>query len=169
MNEKLLIVERIVLESISRKNRNIVELSNDTGLSVSLLNNILPTFIMKNLVIYNNGVYCINNEMKNLWINEINSKDSLKCEVKELFTNLVNHYFEEEKAAATVELKVKKIWMTPYEKKLLRMHLNNLNEFVSNIEKENKKDQNFKTKEQEIIVWSVSDYEGVINSFLEAV
>jgi hypothetical protein len=45
MNEGLLIIERMIIESLSRKEKNIFELSSDTTIDQSLLlNNIFATF-----------------------------------------------------------------------------------------------------------------------------
>ena len=97
MKNGLLVIERMVLESLSKKNRNLEELANDTGLDHGLLKNILPAFLMNNLVNYQRGIYKLNNdEMRKERIKSYNAKENIKEEVKELFTSMVNKYFRED-------------------------------------------------------------------------
>ena len=93
MNDGLLIIERIIVESLSKKERNLQEIIIDTNLEHSLLLNILPNLIMKNIVRYNRGIYSLDKENCFQWLNEVNKDDHVKEEAKELFISLVNQYF----------------------------------------------------------------------------
>ena len=59
MNDGLLIIERIIIESLSKKERNIEEIILDTNLEHSLLLNVLPNLLMKNMIRYTRGIYSI--------------------------------------------------------------------------------------------------------------
>ena len=137
-SESLMLIERIVLESISKKEQNIYELSLDTNLEQGLLLNILPELLIKNLIKYNRGIYSINKEQSLKWSETINSKESIKEEVKELFTNLVNEFFNKEKVNnhKQTSLKVQKIWLTKDEEKALNSHLLNLENFFRHVKQE---------------------------------
>ena len=50
MNDGLLIIERIIIESISKKEKNLQEIMSDTNLNHSLLLNVLPNLLMKNMI-----------------------------------------------------------------------------------------------------------------------
>ena len=83
MSEGLLIVERMVLESLVKKPKNMVELALDTGLEEGLLKNIIPFFMMENILRYERGIYSINSTESSKWADKINKSDYLKEEVKE--------------------------------------------------------------------------------------
>jgi hypothetical protein len=68
MKDSLLIIERIVIESISKKDKNIYELVNDTKLNQELLQKILPNLLMKNLIRYQRGIYSIEKTMALKWL-----------------------------------------------------------------------------------------------------
>lgn len=170
--ESLMLIERIVLESVSKKDKNIYELSLDTNLEQGLLLNILPELLMKNLIKYNRGIYSINKEQSLRWSETINSKDSIKEEVKELFTNLVNEYFnkEQNKKSKDTDLKVQKVWLSFDEEKLLNMHLVNLENFFKNIKLGRERNPiKEKTHEQKVVIWGVSNYSDLVLGALEAV
>ncbi len=164
MEKGLLIIERMVLESILDKEKNIEEISEDTGLDKRLLINIIPNFIFKNIIVYKNGYYYLNSKEKNKWIKKINEKSSVKEELKDVFASLVNEYFKNE--SGKTDLKLRKIWLSPYEQKIFNMHLNSLEEFVSNIENDKKRGENDKLCDKQVVFWGHSKYSSIIDSFL---
>lgn len=170
MKEGLLVIERIVLESISKSSKNIYEIENDTGLDNKILSNILSIFIMKNILNYRHGIYFLNMNTKDKWINEINSTENIQEEIKDIFISLVNRYYHEKNE--DVGLKVKKVWLSSFDEKLLNAHLKNLDKFVRNIEKERRNKQIKTAKklcEKKIIVWGHSTYSGIVDTILNAV
>lgn len=78
MKEGLLMVERIVIESLSKKEKNIQEIEIDTNLSHGLLLNILPNLLMRNMVRYRNGIYSIDKDHCFEWLSEVNKKKTSK-------------------------------------------------------------------------------------------
>lgn len=170
MSSGLLIVERMVIESLGKKDRNIKELEFDTGLSHALLLNVLPSLIMKNIVQYAKGQYMIDQSKSAVWSKEINDVDNVKEEVKELFTSLVNQYFKKETKKELQDLKVKKVWLSRDEVMVLNSHLANLESFFHSIRQERKlKPQIEKTHEQRVVVWGFSQYSDLIEGVLKAV
>ena len=163
----LLIVERIVIESLSRVPKNIFQVSEDTGLAHQLLANILPNLVSSNIVKYSNGVYNLNWKNKDSWINAINNNDNLKEEIKDMFTSIVNDFFDKSEKKKS-ELKLKKIWMNPDEEKIFNAHIYNLQEFVTNIEKDNRK-SNKKLNDKRIIFWGHTNYVDLIEKEIRAV
>lgn len=174
MLEGLLVVERMVLESLSRKPKNLQEIILDTGLDEALLKNIVPFFLMENMVRYEKGIYSLNMKESEKWMDKINQREHLKEEVKELFTSLVNQYFNEMKAKeeklSEVDLKVRKVWLTSSEEKILNSYIKNIESFIKSIE-EDRKRQPVKERlcEKKVFIWGQSDYSHLARGVLEAV
>lgn len=171
MKDGLLILERIVLESISKKEKNIHEISLDTNLDQAILLNILPNLLMKNIIKYNRGSYSIDKASSLQWLDGINSDDNIKEEAKELFTGLVNQYFKKDLSKKlSPTLKIQKVWLTPEEEVLLNVHIVNLESFFQGIKNSRKtRPIKEKTHEQRVVIWGASRYSDLVHSVLAAV
>lgn len=126
MKDGLLMIERIVIESLAKKEKNIQEIEIDTNLAHGLLLNILPNLLMRNMVKYKNGTYSLDKEQCFVWLNEVNKKENIKEEAKEIFTSLVNQYFKKRFSSATqagAQLKIQKMWLTRDEEIILKSHM----------------------------------------------
>lgn len=164
----LLIVERMVLESLSNGAKSSDEINQCTNLSKALLGNILPMFLMRNIVSYKSGKYELNRVNAMQWMAKCNTPANIKEEVKELFTSLVNRYFQSE--AREQGLRMKKVWMNSLEKKIFQSHLANLEEFIKSVEKENRRPESSKQlRDKEVIFWGHSPYSTLVDGVLEAV
>ncbi|HLE10580.1 MAG: hypothetical protein A2504_14050 [Bdellovibrionales bacterium RIFOXYD12_FULL_39_22] len=165
----LLVVERIILESLQKKGKNIFEIEIDTHLDHNLLANLLPNLVMKNIVTYKNGIYFLNNQEKHNWLVSINQEENIKEEIKDIFSGLISSYFKKEINERPC-LKVKKIWLTAKEEKILDAHLHNLEEFVRNIDQDKGRDDTKnKLHEKRLIFWGYSTYSKVVSELLDAV
>jgi hypothetical protein len=163
----LLIIDRLILESLQKRERTLNELEGDTGLNIGLLMNLLNHLIMKNIVLYKKGVYSLNLENKSSWIPLLKNKDNLKDEVKEIFSSMVNLHFREDKGE---QIKLKKIWLTRDEKKMVESKFNEIESFFNQILESRKKlPRKENTCEKEIFVWGVTPYSEVVNNLLDAV
>lgn len=174
MKDGLLIIERIIVESLSKKERNMQEIILDTNLEQSLLLNILPNLLMKNMIRYQRGLYSINKENCFQWLNEVNKTDNVKEEAKELFISLVNQYFKKDllvkKDAVKPQLKIQKVWLTQDEEVILRSHMAGLESFFSSVKDSRKvKPQREKTCEQRVVIWGFSQYSDLVEGVLKAV
>ncbi len=177
MKDGLLIIERIIVESLSKKERNLQEIMLDTNLEHSLLLNVLPNLIMKNMVRYTRGIYSIDKENCFQWLSEINKDDHVKEEAKELFVSLVNQYFAKDKAkncdkkiAVEPQLKIQKVWLTREEEVILRSHMNGLESFFSGVKASRKvRPEREKTCEQRVVIWGLSQYSDLVDGVLQAV
>lgn len=173
MKEGLLIIERIIVESIAKKERNIQEIILDTGIEHGLLLNILPNLLMKNIVQYKRGVYSIDKENSFTWLNTINNKDNIKEEAKEIFISLLNQYFAKEvikKSNIEPQLKIQKVWLTDDEDIVLRSHMAGLESFFSGVKATRKvRPQKEKTCEERVVIWGWSQYSDLVDGVLQAV
>ena len=173
MKDGLLMIERIVIESLSKKEKNIQEIEIDTNLSHGLLLNILPNLLMKNMIRYQRGTYSIDKESCFQWLSEVNNKENIKEEAKELFTSLVNQYFSEDLAVQKVsgpQLKIKKMWLTRDEELILKSHMATLEGFFQSVKQARKQNpQREKTCEQRVVIWGLSQYSDLVDGALRAV
>ena len=169
MKNGLLMIERLVIESLSKKAKNLKELEIDTNLSHALLLNLIPNLLMNNLVTYSKGIYSIDKENCFAWLSEVNQTDNLKEEAREIFNSLVNQYFARE-VQKKAELKIQKVFLTADEEKVLRSHVINLENFFKGIkEARRSKPVNEKTCEQRVVVWGLTNYSDLVTGFLHAV
>jgi hypothetical protein len=173
MKDGLLLLERIIIESVSKKEKNIQELALDTNLEHAILLNILPNLLMKNIIKYQRGSYSIEKVTSLQWLKTINKDDNVKEEAKELFTSLVNQYFKKDIAnnfTPTSLLKIKKVWLTHDEEIVLNSHMINLENFFNGIKNSRKlKPVREKTYEQKVVIWGTSQYSSLVRGVLEAV
>jgi hypothetical protein len=173
MKDGLLIIERIIVESLSKKERNLQEIIHDTNLDHSLLLNILPNLLMKNMIRYTRGTYSIEKENCFQWLNEINKTDNIKEEAKELFISLVNQYFKKDCVklrAMEPQLKIQKVWLTRDEELVLRSHMASLDGFFTGVKASRRvKPEREKTCEQRVVIWGLSQYSDLVDGVLEAV
>jgi hypothetical protein len=173
MKDGLLIIERIIIESLSKKERNLQELIIDTNLEQSLLLNVLPNLIMKNIIRYSRGTYSIDKENCFQWLSEVNRDDNVKEEAKELFISLVNQYFtkgEEKKTSIEPQLKIQKMWLTREEEVILRSHMAGLESFFTGVKASRRmKPEREKTHEQRVVIWGLSQYSDLVDGVLQAV
>ena len=139
----------------------------------SLLLNVLPNLLMKNMIRYNRGTYSIEKENCFKWLDEINKIDNIKEEAKELFVSLVNQYFKkdyEKKPAMQPQLKIQKVWLTRDEELVLRSHMASLDGFFTGVKASRRvKSEREKTSEQRVVIWGLSQYSDLIEGVLEAV
>lgn len=173
MKDGLLIIERIIIESLSKKDRNLQEIIHDTNLEHSLLLNILPNLLMKNMIRYTRGTYSLEKENCFQWLNEINKSDNVKEEAKELFISLVNQYFKKDcikLRAVEPHLKIQKVWLTRDEELVLRSHMASLDGFFTGVKASRRvKPEREKTCEQRVVIWGLSQYSDLVDGVLEAV
>jgi hypothetical protein len=173
MKDGLLMIERIVIESISKKEKNIQEIEIDTNLNHGLLLNILPSLLMRNMIRYKNGMYSLDKEHCFQWLSQVNKKENVKEEAKEIFTSLVNQYFEKDSTIAPQigpQLKIQKMWLTRDEELILKSHMATLEGFFNGVKEARKyHPQREKTCEQRVVIWGLSQYSDLVEGVLKAV
>lgn len=173
MKDGLLLIERIVIESLSKKEKNIQEIEVDTNLSHGILLNILPNLLMRNMIRYKAGIYSLDKENCFSWLSEVNKRENVKEEAKELFISLVNQYFKKDLPSASssgAQLKIQKMWLTREEEMILKSHMATLEGFFQGV-KESRlyRPQKEKTCEQRVVIWGLSHYSDLVEGVLKAV
>jgi hypothetical protein len=161
---ELLLTERIIIESVARENKTLKKIKKDTGLESTIVHTLVPELIMKNIIIYKNGVYSLNLENASIWLPEINSLLNKKNEIKEILNASVE-LLEKENS-----ISMRKVFLTPYEEKLLNIELKKVEDFITQIQKERRdvKSKN-KTTDMKVIYWGFSNYGDLVEEDLRCV
>ena len=154
----LLLVERMVLESVSRCENTINGISKDTTLSLGLVKNIISYFESKDYLESNDGVFKINESKTSEWKDGINDEGNIKEEVKELFTSLVNGYFAKEKKS---KLNIQKFYLNKDEEGIFNALVSNVESFIENIKKDRSRTKIGSTGEHKVFMWGSGKYQDI--------
>ncbi len=167
MKTELLVVERMVLESILTKERNYFEICDDTGLYPVIVKNLLDSFILKGHVIYQNGRFSINKHHPNI-VALIKSKDqNISDSLKDMFVGFINSYFKKEHPDLT--LKFQKLQMSEEEAALFDTLFLRMNNLVDEIKKKKRNTQTkIPLKSHRIIFWGSGNYQSFVQGTIPA-
>jgi len=166
MENSILIIERIILETLEGKSLRLNEIEENVGFSQSLLKSVLNHLINKGMLLYKDGFYEINWKNKGFWLPVVTNKEGAKAEIKELFSSLVNQI---EKKDNNNTLKVQKVWLTKEEKTQLTYKLKEIDNFILSVKEKRKvRPQKELTKERQVIFYGRSEYSKLVNELLRA-
>lgn len=153
-------LERIVIESISKGEDTLESIQKDTSLDYSLVLNITARLIQQGLIKYKEGKYSIyKNEIA--W-QKVNRGESVAVELKEIAEGMIdNYFFDKEKNI----LKLQKVYISEKEEKILKSLLDNIESFITNIRADQKKRKVRKeTQSQKVIFWAYSEYRDLLDN-----
>lgn len=156
----LLMIERMILESLDRDAQNLGELKEDTGLDYGLLNCLLGVLLQKDLIVYNRGKYSLSLRTRN---GDFTDRKGVQEEVREILNSLLQKHFSNSQSPC---LKVRKVWMSDKDFTLFQAQLVNLERFIDSLKYSDK--QNCKTQHQRVVVWGVSEYGELMKEALKA-
>ncbi|WP_417337268.1 hypothetical protein [Halobacteriovorax marinus] len=151
----LLIEQRYVLEAISKGAKTLDKILESTGLDNSMINNIIPELLINNLIQYKNKEYSIDLSNTSLWKNEVNKKENIKLEIRDLLCSSVE-LMHKEKA-----LNLRKVYLSELEEKLLNIELARVEKLINDIY-ENKKEVD-NVKNMKVVYWGYSNYRDMIS------
>ena len=164
MDQTILIIERIVIESLNKKAMSFERLVEQTSLNENLLQAVLGQLIQKGIIEFNHYEYKLNWELKEQWLPVVTNKEGAKAEIKELFASLVNHIYQEESSA---KLKMQKIYLNQREKEELDRRLADIDSFIQGIRNQRKV---YPVKEnisqQQVVFYGSSEYRALVNDIL---
>lgn len=164
----LLLIERIVIESLVKKELSFKEIENETAIQEIILGDILESLMRKKIVINKFGIFKLNTENMKTWDSQINQPYKLKEEIKEVVVTMVNKAFHEKKSES--QLKLQKIWLTQNESLELNEHLLKIERFFNNIKllRANRPEKE-KLHEQKVVLWGVANYSEIVKGVFESV
>ncbi|MBY0518669.1 MAG: hypothetical protein K2P81_17295 [Bacteriovoracaceae bacterium] len=140
-------VERVVLESIGSRPRDIYELMSDTRLELKFLANILHAMILRGYIIHSDEGYCVNPHLPKNELEMINNPQSCKAEALELIEGMMNH----EKP----NIGIRKAWISEKDKKILNAMFTNIEQFVRTLPNPPK---DVPLHDYTLIVWGQNGY-----------
>lgn len=161
----MLLLERIIVESIKKEGSFITDITVDTKLDHSLVLILLTRLQKKGLIQKNHGRYSIVSSNSS-WQRE--HEDSQLCgELQELTEKMVTNYFHTKKKET---LKLQKVYMTKSEEKIFDSLLDSLESFIKGLQKEQAgKILKDTLSEKKVIFWAYTDYKNLIGQTLRSV
>lgn len=161
----LMLLERVVLESISRKNSRLLEISKDIEISQEIVITILARLSSKGLVFYrDNGYELSQNQIA--W-HTVNREEAVKDELKELSENIVDTCMSNKEKTL---YKLQKISLNDKEERILNSLLNSVEVYINNLRDDRKKQIGYKevTAKQKVVFWGHSSYSQVVLSSIDS-
>ena len=142
----------MVINSVSKKNKDIKSISNDTNLNSDIIKIVLEDLLVKNIFSLKSGEYSINKNLNSDQIKDINSKDSIDIEKIQIARSSLKNEggFNLEKFALTNKDKV-----------IFEGMLKNIKMFI-----DNSKIKDALTKEENLFFWGQNNYSDIVNSTL---
>lgn len=154
---KIMILERAVLESIGAGNKSAQKIVEDIGMSLSWVKPVLFQLQSKGILQFDGMNYAIINQEK---LSEINNADNVKYEVKEIANSMIESYFAKNPA---VGVKLQKVNMTDNEVEVFKTMLANMESFISDLRS---RKRNVKTSKQQVIFWGSTTYQTLLGDFI---
>lgn len=155
MNYNINLVERLVLESLQARKKNISELETCTSLNRELIQTILQSLISKSLIITEETKYRVNNNLSKAIKDGLNNSLDIKIELAEILNATYNL------RKGDTFLKLQKVHMNEKEEKLFHGMLYNMESFLKNLEKKDEK-----LSKKKVIFWGGGNYGKLINNYL---
>lgn len=166
MDKSLLVIERIVLETLEGRSLVLEDLKKHTGFSDSLLKAVLHNLIDKGMISKRSNTFEINWNQKDQWLPLVTNKDGMRAEIMELFSSLLNEIHRKNDKA---NLKIQKIWLDKKEEEILKLKFDEIENFVQGIkEKRRKKPVKEITCERQVLFYGKGCYEDLVNNILRA-
>jgi hypothetical protein len=164
MSETLLIVERVVLESLEKKELTLDGLKRQTGFSSSLLSGTLHLLISRGIVKRLDGLYLIDWQRKNDWLSVVKNEEGMKAELRELFSIMINKKEDRDSI-----LKFQKVWLEPSEKQEVQRKWEEIESYLVSIrEKRKRKPVRESTIGKQVLFFGVSPYESLVDGILKS-
>ncbi len=161
-NNSLILLERVILESLMRGEKNPSELQHDTGITLTCIESILEDFIQRDICFMTADGYRLSNQGKR-WNEKSNFIDR-KVEALEFFST----FFEQSINQRQGKLKMKKVWMDQCEQMLFMQLLDRVDDYIHRVQLRNRQQQKRgiklgKLKEQVVVLWGNTFYGDLVN------
>ena len=155
MNYNITAPERLILESLFKREKTFPELIECSSLDHEVLQFVISSLISKNLVLIHNHTYGINKNLADTMKSELKNPVDTFTEVNELLSNCITLT-----KFGNAKFKLKKISVTKEEEVILKGLLDQIDFFIKSLNKNEDKP----LSEQKIIFWGEGNYGQIINS-----
>jgi hypothetical protein len=161
--KELLMLERIVIESIAKGENTVCRIQKDTGIDHSLLLSIAAKLLKRGLVDYRKGEYSVSkNEV--CW-RSVNRNESIKNEIKEVSDSIIDVFFQDK---TRNKLKLQKVYIDEKDEKILNSLLHSVESFLVDL-RNSQRGKDIKTKNQKVLMWGYGGYSDLISNTLKVV
>jgi predicted transcriptional regulator len=150
---KLTLVDRMVLESIHKSDKNIASIQIDTTLPIAIVNSVIENLLTQGLILINKNSYSVNDNMSEDLVSYLKNQRELFVQVKALICECVHE--------RNPEISFYKAYLAPDDEKILATLFYNIESFIKNLNK-NKKP----TKDETFIFWGKENYAKAIHSYI---
>lgn len=172
--EGLLVVERMVIESIGKRKKELKDIVEDTGLGQNFVKGLLSQLVEKNILCQSRGVYFLSESFDQEWLPVLNKKENIKEEFCEMFQSIIEQRFAEERELSskndtqTSEVRLQKILLTSCEDRMLQAQLKSIDMFIAGIKQQRKrKPLHGPLKSQKVVFWGHTDYQNMVRGSLK--
>ncbi|MBF0313742.1 MAG: hypothetical protein HQK50_09870 [Oligoflexia bacterium] len=174
--DKLLPVERIVLESLARGSKGTLEVTLDTSIPMAIAHNILQHFLLQGLVVFSTS-----EQKYSLCLSELtacaknfNSKEGKKHEICDLFEALAMLGLQlipkKKSSYGRPQLKMRKVWLNYEDEIQVNQLLYNLEMLVDRaVHSPKKNSTDSKISDQRLILWGHSHYGSLVKTTLKTI
>ncbi len=167
--ENFVLVERMLIESLGKNAKNSCQISEDTGLDALVVTNILSDFLDKKYISFSNGLFSLTPLFLEKNLEKHREIKSKKFELKSLFSSVLNNVFSGRQAKAQTHLKLKKVWLTEEEERILQTQLRGLDLFFESVTQKRKTSQNKKDQrlaDKKVVFWGSCQYSDLADASL---
>jgi hypothetical protein len=148
-------VERLIIESLGRSEKNVFELHRDTTLNQRILINILNALTLRGITHQRDGRYSISKHMTPDTLNSIKNSMGQKTEALELIESMLSQ---------ESIVRLKKVYVSEKDKPILNALLNNLNNFFQTLPEAPK---DVSLSDFSLFVWGEDQYGKNINRMIK--
>lgn len=157
MNIFISIIDRLILESLNQKSKTALELQGCTSLEQDIIETSLKNLSITGYIKNQNGYYALNKTLNPEQLKALKNQINISNEINEIInasmvTKNNNNLF-----------KLKKVYLTDSEEKILQGMLYNLESFFNNLSTSKQP-----THKQKIIYWGNTNYENLIYNYLNS-
>lgn len=146
------LLDRMIINSVSKKNRNIQAIATDTNLSCDIIKIVLEDLLIKNIFTLKASEYFINQYLNTDQVKGINSKDSIDVEKIQIAKSALK-----KEAGFNLE----KFALSKKDEVIFEGMLKSLKMFI-----DSSKIKDATTKEENLFFWGQNNYSDIVNSTL---
>ncbi len=154
-------LERLILESLSMGKKSIERLVVELDLEQQIVFNILHTLLTKNLVVFREKRYALNQHLNQEIINELKDKDNLVTEYSCIVKTNIKESIQNNREDC---FKYKKLLMDQKEKAILKSLIYNVDSFIDDIL--TKKNPPKSDSEEYIVFWGQDKLENITKNII---
>lgn len=157
MNIFISIIDRLILESLNKKPKTSLELQGCTSLELKIIETSLKNLSITGFITHIDGRYTLNNNLNPEQLDSLKNHLNMTNEINEIINASLS------KSSELNNFKLKKVYLTETEEKILNGMLYNLESFFNNLTVSNQP-----THKQKIIYWGNTSYENLIYNYLNS-